>query len=289
MREILFKAKRIDNGEWIEGYYTERNGKTFIGIDISIYSDMFEVFCTPVIRWFEVNQETLCQFTGLCDKNENKIWENDIIKYHFGEIYAPIKYGCYQNCFDSQKAEHIGFYVDWPDDKCLRKDLGYWIDMVYAIPVGNIFDNPELLQEESTERFNSDGKKAIAIHDGSDFPDVCFEGEREYDVMNALAEYEYLEEQDLLVRLPCKVGDTVWVVTSPINVFGYDEYDGDAEYEVYESFLSSVSYYASGEQFRIYAKVTNSFIVAYFRECDFGKSIFLTREDAEKKLKEMKK
>ena len=32
-----------------------------------------------------------------------------------------------------------------------------------------------------TERFNSDGKKAIAIHDGSDFPDVCFEGEREYD------------------------------------------------------------------------------------------------------------
>lgn len=289
MREILFKAKRIDNGEWIEGYYTERNGKTFIGIDISIYSDMFEVFCTPVIRWFEVNQETLCQFTGLCDKNENKIWENDIIKYHFGEIYAPIKYGCYQNCFDSQKAEHIGFYVDWPDDKCLRKDLGYWIDMVYAIPVGNIFDNPELLQEESTERFNSDGKKAIAIHDGSDFPDVCFEGEREYDVMNALAEYEDLEEQDLLVRLPCKVGDTVWVVTSPINVFGYDEYDGDAEYEVYESFLSSVSYYASGEQFRIYAKVTNSFIVAYFRECDFGESIFLTREDAEKKLEEMKK
>ena len=44
MREILFKAKRKDNGEWVEGYYTERNGKTFIGIDISIYSDMFEVF-----------------------------------------------------------------------------------------------------------------------------------------------------------------------------------------------------------------------------------------------------
>jgi hypothetical protein len=108
------------------------------------------------------------------------------------------------------------------------------------------------------------------------------------DACKKLAEYEQLEEQGLLVRLPCKVGDMVWVVTSPINVFGYDEYDGDAEYEVYESFLSSVSYYASGEQFRIYAKVTNSFIVAYFRECDFGESIFLTREDAEKKLEEMK-
>ena len=143
MREILFKGKRIDNGEWVEGCYAECNGKTFIGID-----DIFEVFCTPVIRWLEVNTETLCQFTGFCDKNGNKIWENDIIKYHFGEIYAPIKYGYYQNCFDSQKAEHIGFYVDWTGDKCLRKDLGYWIDMVYAIPVGNIFNNKELLQEE---------------------------------------------------------------------------------------------------------------------------------------------
>ena len=145
MREILFKGKRVDNGEWIEGYYTECRDETFIGIDIS---SMFEIFCAPVIRWFKVNPKTLCQFTGLCDKNGNKIWENDIIKYHFGEIYAPIKYGYYQNCFDSQKAEHIGFYVDWTGDKCLRKDLGYWINMVDAIPVGNIFDNPELLQEE---------------------------------------------------------------------------------------------------------------------------------------------
>lgn len=114
-------------------------------------------------------------------------------------------------------------------------------------------------------------------------------GEYLYPAIEKLATYEDLEEQGLLVRFPCKVGDTVWVVTSPINVFDYDEYDGDAEYEVYESFLSSVSYYASGEQFRIYAKVTNSFIAAYFRECDFGESIFLTREEAEKKLEEMKK
>lgn len=103
---------------------------------------------------------------------------------------------------------------------------------------------------------------------------------------NKLAEYEDLEKQGLLVRLPCKVGDTVWVVTSPINVF--DECDGAAEYEVYESFLSSVIYYACGEQFRINAKVTNSFIVEYFRECDFGKTVFLTREEADSKLEELK-
>lgn len=142
MREILFKAKRIDNGEWVEGCYVTSDGKSFICMDI------VEHYCVIALRWFEIDPETLCQFTGLCDKNGKKIWENDIIKYHFREIYAPIKYGCYQNCFDSQKAEHIGFYVDWTDDKCLRKDLGYWIDMVYAMPVGNIFENKELLQEE---------------------------------------------------------------------------------------------------------------------------------------------
>lgn len=150
MREILFKAKRIDNGEWIEG--------SLIDLDIDsgycyIVQPYKKASILPIIflitdRMKLVDPETLCQFTGLCDKNGKKIWENDIIKYHFGEIYAPIKYGCYQNCFDSQKAEHVGFYVDWSDDKCLRKDLGYWIDMVDTMPVGNIFDNKELLQEE---------------------------------------------------------------------------------------------------------------------------------------------
>nr|DAT10325.1 MAG TPA: YopX protein [Caudoviricetes sp.] len=149
MREILFKAKQIDNGEWIEG--------SLIDLDIDsgycyIVQPYKKASILPIIflitdRMKLVDPETLCQFTGLCDKNGKKIWENDIIKYHFGEIYAPIKYGYYQNCFDSQKTEHLGFYVDWTGDKCLRKDLGYWIDMVYAMPVGNIFDNKELLQE----------------------------------------------------------------------------------------------------------------------------------------------
>lgn len=150
MREILFKAKRVKNGEWIEG--------SLIDLDI----DSGYCYIVPPYKGAStlpinflitdgmklVIPETLCQFTGLCDRYGNKIWENDIIKYHFGEIYTPIKYGCYQNCFDSQKAEHVGFYVDWPDGKCLRKDLGYWIDMVDTMPVGNIFDNKELLQEE---------------------------------------------------------------------------------------------------------------------------------------------
>lgn len=102
-----------------------------------------------------------------------------------------------------------------------------------------------------------------------------------------LKRYEDAEEQGLLLRLPCKVGDTVYVVTSPFNVFDDIEYDENMKDEVYESYVSSVSFYESGEQYRIYAKATNHFIGAYFRECDFGKTVFLTREEAESKLAEM--
>ena len=107
------------------------------------------------------------------------------------------------------------------------------------------------------------------------------------DVCERLAEYEELEEQGRLMRLPCKVGDTVYVVTSPFNVFDDIEYDENMKDEVYESYVSSVSFYESGEQYRIYAKATNHFIGVYFRECDFGKTVFLTKEEAEDRLKEM--
>lgn len=146
MREILFKGKRIDNNEWVEGCYVECNGKTFIGINISIYGDIFEVFCTPVIRWFKVDPKTLCQFTGLYDKNGKRIWENDIVN-HNGE-YAPVKFGRYCSSFD-YGSYNFGFYVDFSEKTFYRKELGYWCRKVET--AGNVFDNPELLQEESDE------------------------------------------------------------------------------------------------------------------------------------------
>lgn len=112
------------------------------------------------------------------------------------------------------------------------------------------------------------------------------EAEKILKVAEKLKEYEDLEEQGLLLRLPCKVGDTVWVVTSPFNVFDDIEYDEDMKDEVYEAFISSVTFYKCGEQCRIYAKETNHFIGAYFRKCDFGKTVFLTQSEAEAKLKE---
>lgn len=139
-REILFRAKHIHaipgnehlNGTWVHGYLSDKN---YIN-DKSLEGE------------FLIDEDTICQYTGLTDKNGKKIWEGDIIKYHFGEVYAPVKFGEYQSCFDSISARHVGFYVDWNENHDFRKDLGYWIKLVDAEVVGNIFDNPELLEEE---------------------------------------------------------------------------------------------------------------------------------------------
>lgn len=82
-------------------------------------------------------QKTICQCTGLPDKNRRKIFENDIIKSD--SDIGIVKFGRYQNDF------HFGFYVDWTSCPHLRSELGFWSER--SSVVGNIFDNPELLKE----------------------------------------------------------------------------------------------------------------------------------------------
>lgn len=136
----LFKAKRLDNGEWVEGYLYGIWEKRYILWGMT----------NDIPNMIEVDTSTICQCTGLKDKNGNLIWENDVVKDLFSDACAQIKYGSYQSCFDSTKTEHVGFYVDWLGKytKRYRKDLGYWINMVNAEVIGNIFDNPELLESE---------------------------------------------------------------------------------------------------------------------------------------------
>lgn len=135
MREILFKAKRIDNGEWVEGFF----------IDNEIACGTWEG-CTGIDSYV-IDPETLCQFTGLCDKNGKKIWENDIVKT-VSDIYAHVKFGLYTTGFALEECNQ-GFYVDFSVKTYLRHELGYWNNKVEVR--GNIFDNRDLLQEESDE------------------------------------------------------------------------------------------------------------------------------------------
>lgn len=141
MREILFKAKRKDNGKWVEGYYQKRYDLLGNEEHLIFHADSYNVW-----EYAEIIPETLCQFTGLCDKNGNKIWENDIVN-HNGE-YATVKFGTYCSSFDCE-SYNLGFYVDFPEETFYRKELGYWRRK--AEIAGNVFDNPELLQEESDE------------------------------------------------------------------------------------------------------------------------------------------
>lgn len=151
MREILFKAKRIDNGEWVEGnlvflFQTKVHGAFIIPIKFGNAFIQLREGDLGFRYWYKVDKETLCQFTGLCDKSGNKIWENDIVN-HNGE-YAPVKFGRYCSCFDYGNY-NFGFYVDFPEKTFYRKELGYWCRKVET--AGNVFNNPELLQEESDE------------------------------------------------------------------------------------------------------------------------------------------
>lgn len=133
----LCRAKRIDTGEWVEGLLTKMWGQ------LHIINPDNENTAYPT------DESTICQCTGLKDKNGKFIWENDIVKDLFSATAAPIRYGSYQSCFDSTKVEHVGFYVDWSGkyNKNYRKDLGYWIHMVDTEVIGNTFDNPELLED----------------------------------------------------------------------------------------------------------------------------------------------
>lgn len=157
MREILFKAKRIDNGEWIEGYYL-RDQYHIGGKDIIFYrkdSDRFTVY-TNII-----DIETICQFTGLTDKNGKKIWENDVLMCHGNsEDLAKAVFGEF-GVRDIETGSIVDKVTGWhyeiiPTDKISRCEpfcwsmplTEYYIDRCEMEVVSNIFDNPELLQEE---------------------------------------------------------------------------------------------------------------------------------------------
>ena len=129
----LFKAKRVDNGEWVVGYIVRygHTGKEKYYIVPSYASDLYAI---------EVDPSTICQCTGLKDNNGKLIWENDIMVAHLDDDYPEdetyIRILWYESGFCSKEkgSEDIS-----PIDK---------FDQEHFEVCGNIFDNPELLESE---------------------------------------------------------------------------------------------------------------------------------------------
>lgn len=147
MREIIFKAKRIDNGEWVEGHLFDngfggKEKRYFVGTFIieKYNGTACDKWNATGIYFYEVNPETICQFTGLCDKNGKRIWENDILMAHLDESYP-----------EDTTYEAVEWGVaGWVAHEANSIDRQYLdeFDTEHFEVVGNIFDNKELLQEE---------------------------------------------------------------------------------------------------------------------------------------------
>lgn len=135
-REILFRGKSVDNGEWVEGFYIEdrwgdSNGNEIHGILKDRVHPPFIADWVPI----RIKKETVGQYTGLTDKNGKKIFEGDIVAGIFnGECITGNIF------FGSDATFHIN----------RKGSFGIWLNNAecWLNVIGNIWDDPELLEEK---------------------------------------------------------------------------------------------------------------------------------------------
>lgn len=123
MKEILFKGKRVDNGEWVYGFLTCRNYIDVFTQKVCYDGEEELTYCT--VEHCQVDANTVGQYTGLTDKNGKKIFEGDIVESPNGT----------QGFIEWQNAE-CAFLVNIGDDWQTMDDCPYEV-------VGNIYDNEE--------------------------------------------------------------------------------------------------------------------------------------------------
>lgn len=137
MREILFRGKRIDNGEWVEGFLV------VVGKLYYILTGKVDITKGVAFERFEVIPSTVGQFTGLTDKDGVKIFEGDIVESKYTKKPYLVCFGEYT---------YTDEYGD-EQDACgwCNKDWDGYITALgspyaWATVIGNIHDNPELLE-----------------------------------------------------------------------------------------------------------------------------------------------
>lgn len=142
-REILFRGKRLDNGKWVTGFYfLHKDGRVEIwqpGEFILAGRDLGGC-------WYFVDPATLGQYTGLTDKNGVKIFIGDIVKFKHGgefderEIYFRNYAVEFINTFVTYgvRLRNRGIHFPFKQATAMMHD---------AVVIGNIYDNPELLED----------------------------------------------------------------------------------------------------------------------------------------------
>lgn len=142
MREILFRAKRLDNGEWIYG-------------DLLTPTDIMDVWeiseNTGMGDRYEIDPETVGQYTGLKDKNGNKIFEGDIVQYEIEYATEPI-HSVVEYCAD--KFNYPAFDLKNHDYEANGLQCAHEESVVCEV-IGNIHDNSTLLGDENAQESNS--------------------------------------------------------------------------------------------------------------------------------------
>lgn len=152
MRAILFKGKRKDNGEWVEGFLFDDglvdSKRWFIG-SIEVIDAKYDVDnCLDIYGHciYEVDPETVCQYTGLKDRNGKKIFEGDIVKIKFreGRVGSLEKEYNYVVRYDGSQAS---FEFEGHDEllgcPCLVQQNQHTFEVI-----GNVFDHKEFLNED---------------------------------------------------------------------------------------------------------------------------------------------
>ena len=136
MREIKFRGKHITTGEWLYGSHYDDCGEEYILPNLPGSAVDYEDY--------QVDPNTVGQFTGLYDKNGTKIYEGDIIESGKG-IRHLVRFCPEQGRFDCTLTRYVG---DQDFDRTERCELSQrWIDEFGKTVIGNIHDNPELLNK----------------------------------------------------------------------------------------------------------------------------------------------